>query len=218
MITLHRLTTHTFLPWHSPRYLLDFGEVSTYLGYSALTDFFPRYEMRPNPQCSVGHCVAAQAAYQVTNYLTANVLVGPNRCCLGTGEHPFVHESHINYFAVASKPGTIATEPGGCKAEGRGAHCTWRDIWLVCLTLRCPLCLFIDQVHLTVQIIRSRTIVPGIIVESESTPEEDTTAVAPGLRREHEGAVAPIVTGDDGQFVSASEQTVEEMMAQLKGL
>jgi len=100
LITLHRLTTHTFLPWHSPRYLLDFGEVSTYLGYSALTDFFPRYEMRPNPQCSVGHCVAAQAAYQVTNYLTANVLVGPNSCCLGTGEHPFVHESHINYFAV----------------------------------------------------------------------------------------------------------------------
>lgn len=57
-------------------------------------------------------------------------------------------------------------------------------------------------------------------MESESAPEEDKTAVAPGLRREHEGAVAP-ESHDESQFVSsaaAGEQSVEDMMAALRGL
>lgn len=33
------------------KYLLNFGEVSNYLGYNALIDFFPRMDLRPNPQC-----------------------------------------------------------------------------------------------------------------------------------------------------------------------
>lgn len=44
--------------------LLEFGEVSYYLGYSAMKDFFPRYVMRPNPQCENSFCVKAQAEYQ----------------------------------------------------------------------------------------------------------------------------------------------------------
>jgi hypothetical protein len=47
------------------RYLLGFGTVSKYLGYNALSDFFPTYPMLPNPTCSQSSCVAAQAAYQV---------------------------------------------------------------------------------------------------------------------------------------------------------
>lgn len=33
------------------KYLLGFGEVSNYLGYNALSDFFPRMSLKPNPQC-----------------------------------------------------------------------------------------------------------------------------------------------------------------------
>ena len=38
------------------KYLLDFGEVSHFLGYNAFTDFFPRYPMGPNPDCSERKC------------------------------------------------------------------------------------------------------------------------------------------------------------------
>lgn len=40
--------------------LLRFGKVSFYLGYSALSDFFPSYFMGPNPECSNQHCKRLQ--------------------------------------------------------------------------------------------------------------------------------------------------------------
>ncbi|KAH7277007.1 hypothetical protein KP509_39G030100 [Ceratopteris richardii] len=45
------------------KYLLQFGLVSKYLGYSALKDFFPTMEMRPNPQCSNEACLDRQKEY-----------------------------------------------------------------------------------------------------------------------------------------------------------
>ncbi|KAI9905441.1 hypothetical protein PsorP6_013930 [Peronosclerospora sorghi] len=44
------------------KYLLAFGHVSYYLGYSAMTDFFPSDVMRPNPECSNAACRKQQAA------------------------------------------------------------------------------------------------------------------------------------------------------------
>lgn len=44
------------------KYLLGFGQVSYYLGYSAMKDFFPSDVMRPNPECSNRHCRLQQAA------------------------------------------------------------------------------------------------------------------------------------------------------------
>jgi ubiquitin-like modifier-activating enzyme 5 len=46
------------------KYLLQFGLVSRYLGYSALKDFFPTMEMRPNPQCSNTACLECQREYE----------------------------------------------------------------------------------------------------------------------------------------------------------
>jgi len=43
---------------------LNFGEPSDYLGYTAMSDYFPRYTMKPNPQCDNSFCVSAQADYQ----------------------------------------------------------------------------------------------------------------------------------------------------------
>lgn len=36
--------------------LLKFGSVSNFVGYDALNDFFPRYTLKPNPECDNRHC------------------------------------------------------------------------------------------------------------------------------------------------------------------
>ncbi|GBP76898.1 Ubiquitin-like modifier-activating enzyme 5 [Eumeta japonica] len=50
-----------FLVQNTLKHLLNFGSVSYYLGYSALTDFFPTMSLKPNPQCDDSHCRARQA-------------------------------------------------------------------------------------------------------------------------------------------------------------
>ncbi|XP_078156402.1 NAD(P)-binding Rossmann-fold superfamily protein [Carex rostrata] len=45
------------------KYLLKFGQVSPYLGYNSLKDYFPTMEMKPNPQCSNAACVDRQKEY-----------------------------------------------------------------------------------------------------------------------------------------------------------
>ncbi|XP_039961028.1 ubiquitin-like modifier-activating enzyme 5 [Bactrocera neohumeralis] len=46
------------------KYLLNFGEVSDYLGYNAMNDFFPRMSLKPNTQCDDRHCQERQKEYQ----------------------------------------------------------------------------------------------------------------------------------------------------------
>uniref|UniRef100_A0A2N9I9E3 Ubiquitin-like modifier-activating enzyme 5 n=1 Tax=Fagus sylvatica TaxID=28930 RepID=A0A2N9I9E3_FAGSY len=47
------------------KFLLNFGQVSPYLGYNSLKDFFPTMEMKPNPQCSNVACLERQKEYFV---------------------------------------------------------------------------------------------------------------------------------------------------------
>ena len=46
------------------RYLLNFGEVSEYLGYNAMQDFFPKMPVKPNPDCEEFHCLKRQKEYR----------------------------------------------------------------------------------------------------------------------------------------------------------
>ncbi|CAH2103024.1 unnamed protein product [Euphydryas editha] len=46
------------------KYLLNFGNVSHYLGYSALTDFFPTMSLKPNPQCDDSYCRRRQTEFK----------------------------------------------------------------------------------------------------------------------------------------------------------
>ena len=46
------------------KYLLRFGTVTPYLGYSALKDFFPTMQIHPNPQCNNPLCMQRQAEYR----------------------------------------------------------------------------------------------------------------------------------------------------------
>ena len=50
------------------RYLLGFGDVTHYLGYNALQDFFPTMSMKPNPQCDDNQCQKQQKEFQVLHY------------------------------------------------------------------------------------------------------------------------------------------------------
>jgi ubiquitin-like modifier-activating enzyme 5 len=50
-----------FLVQNTLKYLLGFGTSSSYLGYSAMNDFFPTMTLRPNPTCSDTWCVKRQA-------------------------------------------------------------------------------------------------------------------------------------------------------------
>lgn len=45
------------------KYLLNFGEVSDYLGYNALIDFFPRMSLKPNTQCDDRYCRQRQLEF-----------------------------------------------------------------------------------------------------------------------------------------------------------
>ncbi|KAI8113900.1 hypothetical protein M9434_002028 [Picochlorum sp. BPE23] len=45
---------------NSLKYLLGFGQVTQYLGYSSLTDYFPTMEIKPNPTCDNTECVKRQ--------------------------------------------------------------------------------------------------------------------------------------------------------------
>lgn len=49
---------------NSLKYLLEFGKVSTYLGYNALEDFFPTWSMKPNPECDDRFCRERQKDFQ----------------------------------------------------------------------------------------------------------------------------------------------------------
>ncbi|CBY21699.1 unnamed protein product [Oikopleura dioica] len=49
-----------FLVQNTLKFLLDFGDVSPYLGYSALLDHFPKYPMKPNPTCNDSFCLKMQ--------------------------------------------------------------------------------------------------------------------------------------------------------------
>lgn len=47
------------------KYLLKFGEVTNYLGYNALNDFFPLMTLKPNPQCTELNCLMRQKEFAI---------------------------------------------------------------------------------------------------------------------------------------------------------
>nr|CAG4649385.1 EOG090X07G2 [Scapholeberis mucronata] len=53
-----------FLVQNTLKYLLKFGQVSYYLGYNAMQDFFPTMMMKPNDSCDDRYCCLRQTEYQ----------------------------------------------------------------------------------------------------------------------------------------------------------
>ena len=63
------------------RYLLRFGEVSSFLGYNAMKDYFPKYEIKANEQCTNTWCIRRQREYQVGGHSLC-ALVKLNICLI----------------------------------------------------------------------------------------------------------------------------------------
>jgi ubiquitin-like modifier-activating enzyme 5 len=53
-----------FLAQATLKHLLGFGTVSNFLGYDALSDFFPTYPMSPNPDCGSHQCRKRQQEWR----------------------------------------------------------------------------------------------------------------------------------------------------------
>jgi len=56
--------TAGFLIQNALKKLLGFGSVSFYLGYNAMQDFFPKDQIKPNPECANNWCLKRQKTYQ----------------------------------------------------------------------------------------------------------------------------------------------------------
>lgn len=52
-----------FLVQNTLKLLLGFGDVSNYVGYNAIQDFFPKMTLRPNPNCEDKYCRQRQKEY-----------------------------------------------------------------------------------------------------------------------------------------------------------
>ncbi len=57
------------------RYLLKFGQVTRYLGYNALLDFFPTMSLKPNETCSDSFCVRRQKEFKVNVFILNQIVL-----------------------------------------------------------------------------------------------------------------------------------------------
>ncbi|XP_077411291.1 ubiquitin-like modifier-activating enzyme 5 isoform X2 [Vanacampus margaritifer] len=134
------------------KYLLKFGQVSYYLGYNAMQDFFPSMAMKPNPQCNDRHCRRQQELYKKQE---------------------------------AERP---KTEAAVQEEEEEVLH--EDNEW-------------------------------GIELVSEETNEETQTAAAAAANLPKGITLAytfPVANKGDGEMVEDTEQSLEELMAQMKEL
>eukprot|EP00397_Hematodinium_sp_SG-2012_P056401 GEMP01069564.1.p1 GENE.GEMP01069564.1~~GEMP01069564.1.p1 ORF type:complete len:356 (+),score=77.90 GEMP01069564.1:103-1170(+) len=56
--------TAGFLAQATLKFLLNFGEVANFLGYNAMTDYFPNYTVSPNEECDNNWCRTRQREYK----------------------------------------------------------------------------------------------------------------------------------------------------------
>lgn len=105
-----------FLVQNSLKYLLNFGTVTRYLGYSALKDFFPNYEMKPNPGCTNGQCCQSQGRYQAFEQSAEGKRLREAKQAAERAktEQPVVHED--NEWGITME----GADAGGASGEGAG--------------------------------------------------------------------------------------------------
>ncbi|KAK9916755.1 hypothetical protein WJX75_006577 [Coccomyxa subellipsoidea] len=103
------------------KFLLDFGQVTRYLGYSSLTDFFPTMDIKPNPGCSNPLCPKLQAAYQ-QQYNSEEALAARSAAATaaaGAEAEAATHEDNDWGIEVVSDAGPAAS-PGAGSAGQQG--------------------------------------------------------------------------------------------------
>lgn len=96
-----------FLVQNTLKYLLKFGEVSQYLGYNAMVDFFPKMPVKPNPECDEYHCVQRQRAYhkELTRRKAEEPEIAPQKV-----EEDVVHEENNWGISLVSEDAENTSE------------------------------------------------------------------------------------------------------------
>lgn len=95
-----------FLAQNTLKYLLHFGEVSEYIGYDAMRDFFPRVELKANPECRNDWCVKRQVDHK------AKVEE------IGEAAHPF-------YAMRKAREEQAVKERAGAQARAQACAAEW---------------------------------------------------------------------------------------------
>lgn len=86
------------------KYLLNFGEVSDYLGYNALIDFFPKMSLKPNTQCDDRFCLERQ------NEFNAKPKVAKKDTKVKTDSAP-KHADNIFGIVLVSEDAGVSSNP-----------------------------------------------------------------------------------------------------------
>ena len=55
---------------NSLKFMLEFGEIAHYVGYAALTDFYPTMRLGANPECDNAACRACQKRFKASGIET----------------------------------------------------------------------------------------------------------------------------------------------------
>jgi len=116
-----------FLVQNSLKYLLNFGNISYYLGYSALLDHFPREVLLPNPECGSSWCRKRQEEWKGLWKAKEGGREGGGQG--GEEEQGVVHETNEWGIEVVSEGGgsedddddAAAAAPGAAAAPAPGA-------------------------------------------------------------------------------------------------
>ena len=99
------------------------GQVTRYLGYSSLKDFFPSMEIKPNPGCSNPLCIQRQASYQASFNSPAAVAeraaAQQAAEAAAAQEAAVLHEDNEWGIEVADEagPGPSGGEPGAAQQQ-----------------------------------------------------------------------------------------------------
>lgn len=86
-----------FLVQNTLKYLLGFGDVTHYLGYNALQDFFPTMSMKPNENCDDRHCQRQQEEYKKREASKPKVVVEEKK------EEEIIHEDNPFQIELVSE-------------------------------------------------------------------------------------------------------------------
>ncbi len=97
---------------------VDVWQVTRYLGYSSLTDFFPTMDIKPNPGCANPACQKLQAAFQLL-YNSEEAVAARSAAAAaaaGTKEEAATHEDNDWGIEVVNDAGPAAASAGPCTA------------------------------------------------------------------------------------------------------
>ena len=104
-----------FLVQNVLKFLLGFGQTSYYLGYNAMSNFFPTQLLRPNPGCESAECRAQQAKW------SAEGAWAPQQWAAACHDDtPAEHDE--NDWGIVCEPAASEGAEGAEGAEGSGAE------------------------------------------------------------------------------------------------